>query len=320
MPGKPRLSIVIPFCNEYPQILFTIRSIAEEFIGRVPFEILAVNNYSPSLEDVGFKEDAGASACKKAMEGNPWLRVLDYPDHLSHWQAKNFAVSQARSHILLFVDAHVVPSRDALWSQFQYFETHHEGLNGSLHVPVTYQILEWRKLIYKLKVDLELGLIGYTFADFRPDVRPYQVPVMSSCGMMIDRATYDLLGGWPVELGSYSGGEQFWNFGQATLGKNVWIWPKGTLYHHGATRNFPLYGSDVIRNQCIATFIVAGQEMAKKFMRNVRIPAFPKPIAPSMAQSVSILEDVLESCFDHRQLMVSRQTISLEDWLAQWNS
>ena len=314
----PEVSVIIPFCNEYPQIVFTIRAIAEEFIGRVDFEILAVNNYHSVLADEKIREDKSASACKTALEGNPWLRVLDGPDVLSHWQAKNLAVSQARSELLLFVDAHVIPARDSLWTQFRYYQAHSNELQGSLHLPLTYQILEWRRLIYRHVVDLSIGKLYYTFDDFRPAEQPYQIATMSSCGMLITRELYDLMGGWPAELGSYSGGEQFWNYGMALLGKKVWIWPHGTLYHHGERRGFPLYGLDIVRNQCIATYVVAGRAMAARFMQNVRIPMFPKPTIPTIEHRKLLLDDVVESCRTHRELIKSRQTVSLEEWLAQW--
>lgn len=314
------LSIIVPFCNEYPQIVFTLRAVAEQFLGRVDFEILAVNNYHHSLDAEGFEEDKSASACKNGAVGLPWLRVLDGPDVLSHWQAKNLAVGQATGEFLLFLDAHVVPSRDALWTQFEYFRAHHRGLDGSMHLPLAYQILEWRKLIYRHVVDLDLGQLSYTFDDFRESEAPYRIATMSTCGMLVHREVFDLLGGWPKELGSYSGGEHFWNYSMAALGKKVWIWPHGTLYHHGERRGFPVYGLDMVRNQCIGIYVAAGRTMAERFMANVRIPAFPKPIAPTQEMRRSILEDVLESCFDHRQLIESRQKISLVDWLAQWNA
>jgi glycosyltransferase involved in cell wall biosynthesis len=50
------LSVIIPFCNEYPQILFTIQSIAQELRDRVDFEIIAVNNYCDEVEKQGRKE------------------------------------------------------------------------------------------------------------------------------------------------------------------------------------------------------------------------------------------------------------------------
>jgi hypothetical protein len=33
------LSIIVPYVNEYPQLIFTLRAIAEDLLGRVDFEV-----------------------------------------------------------------------------------------------------------------------------------------------------------------------------------------------------------------------------------------------------------------------------------------
>ena len=48
--GKPDLSIIIPFAGEYPQVLFTVQSIAESLHGKIDFEIIVVDNYCKELE------------------------------------------------------------------------------------------------------------------------------------------------------------------------------------------------------------------------------------------------------------------------------
>lgn len=308
------LSIIIPFCNEYPQVAFTVRAVAEELRGRMDFEIIAVDNYCEAVGRQGFHKDKGAAVLRAATEGNSWLKVLTYDARASHWQAKNLGVAESTGKLLLFLDAHAIPGRDSIYPMVEYFRAHHQALNGSLHLPLTYQILEWRKLIYKLDVDLELGKLQYMFDDFRPSDQPYKVPAMSSCGMLVSRETYDKLGGWPTPLGSWGGGENFFNFALATMGKNVWIWPGGTLYHHGEKRGYWLDKTDIVTNRCIAVFIVGGLEMAQRYMSNVHGTGSRQ----GLVWKDKILTKVRNACCDHRELIKPQQTVLLHDWLKRW--
>ena len=43
------LSIIIPYCNEHPQVLFTVRSVLEEIRG-MDAEVIVIDNY---CEEVG---------------------------------------------------------------------------------------------------------------------------------------------------------------------------------------------------------------------------------------------------------------------------
>jgi len=280
----------------------------------VDFELIAIDNFCEKARGDGYERDKGPNALRAAQEGNPWLKVLTYDERQSHWQAKNLGVRESTGKFLLFVDAHVMPGRDSIYPMFEYFLANHEALNGSLHLPVTYLILEWRKLIYRLDVDLELGKLEYSFDEAKPADRPYRVPAMSSCGMMITRETYDRLGGWPTILGSWGGGENFINFALATMGKNVWVWHAEPLYHHGEKRGYSMDRMDIVTNRCAAVFVVGGLEMAKRYMKAVHWPN----LAQADLMKERILTRVRMECHDHRELIKAQQTVSLEDWVTQW--
>ena len=71
------------------------------------------------------------------------------------------------------------------------------------------------ELIYKPKLDLEKGALHYSFSRYRrpSDGKPYKVPCMSTCGMLMSRKIMvDELQMWPQELGIYGGGENFINY------------------------------------------------------------------------------------------------------------
>lgn len=305
------LSVIIPFCNEYPQVLFTVRNIAEDLIGRVDFEILAINNFCDEVKAQGRDEDKGHEALSVTERGNPWLKVLRYREKLSHWQAKNLGVQASSGRFLWFSDAHCMVSRDGLFEMFSYYQRNYDEIHGTLHLPLTYKIMEWRRLIYKLLADLERGEMHYSFTGFRDEKTPYIVPCMSTCGMMMTRDIYNDLGGWPKELGIYGGGENFINFTLAVLGYGVYVFPFGTLYHHGEKRGYSWNYNDYTRNRTIATYIFGGKALAERFIAHRK--GRPEVL-------YRILQDVLAVCADHRAFIKSRQKLTIQDWLRRWES
>ena len=304
------LSVIIPYCNEYPQNVFTIQNIAQELQGRVDFEIIAVNNYCAQVKAQGWDEDAGGALIEAAARGCQWLKPMRYSDRLSHWQAKNQAVAASRGRFLFFVDAHCIVGRDSLYDMYRYYAAHHERINGTIALPLTYKILEWRRLIYKLACDPEHGVYHYAFTPYRLAYESYQVPCMSTCGCMMSRALYDEVGGWPVELGIYGGGENFLNFTLAVMGKSVNIWPADRpLHHHGEKRGYHWTGDDYTRNRIIATYMFGGTDLARRFTAACK---------GSQQVLQGICDEVLEKCAGHRALIESKQVMDIREWYAKW--
>jgi glycosyltransferase involved in cell wall biosynthesis len=301
-----KLSVIIPFCNEHPQVLFTIQNIAQELRDRVDFEVIAVNNYCDEVTKQGRIEDEAGESIKSSVLGNKWLKYLTYTDKLSHWQSKNLAVKNSTGDILVFIDAHCIVARDALFKMFEYYSQHHEELNGTIHLPLTYKILESRKLIYKLQTDIDKGIVHYTFTSYRDSDIPYEVPCMSSCGSMMTRKLYDQINGWPTELGIYGGGENYLNFVLAILGKKKWIMPGGALHHHGDKRGYNWNATDFIRNRTIASYMYGDQELARKYIDNSK---GDKQILDN------IYNEVIIKCQSHRNIIKAQQVINIEDWL-----
>lgn len=305
----PDLSVIIPFCNEYPQVMFTVQNIAQELRDRADFEIIAVNNYCDEVKAQGREEDKGHEALAACQRGNPWLKVLSYKEKLSHWQAKNMGVRESSAPFLWFCDAHCIVSRDSLFNMFSWYRDHHEQLDGTIHLPLTYKILEWHRLIYKLVAELGHGYVHYSFTPYRPHDEPFRVPCMSTCGMMMSRKLYDEVGGWPVELGIYGGGENFMNFTLAVLGKTVNIFPAEPLFHHGEKRGYHWNGDDYTRNLAIANYVFGGHNLAARFIEHRK---------GNKEVLQTILDDVLTKVAPHRQMIKAKQKISIEEWISQW--
>jgi len=331
------LSVIIPFVNEWPLISATIRNVSEELRDRVDFEVIAVDNYTRENQEAGYTPDRGHthythkdhrdkrwSEYEKVPVGaerhdghiasmaskHDWLTCLRYDDKLSHWQAKNLAVQRSAGRFLLFIDAHCQVSRDSIINQLNMYKKMSYD-DCTLHLPLTYHLLESKMLIYRLLNELEKGIIEYRFSGYRDEQEPYEVPCMSTCGMMISRHLYDELGGWPVELGIYSGGEHFINFTMAVLGKGKFIMPGPPLFHHGDKRGYSYRYDDMIRNRLIATYMFGGLKLADLHAKNMK---------GDQGFIRTMLEGIKDKCNFQRYNIQMKQVMSIQEWAEIWTN
>jgi hypothetical protein len=325
-----KTAVIIPYVNEWPQILFTIRTIAEELRGKADFEIIAVDNWHEDVtrqlpqaqpdrghEHRGKNGEMAPSHIFQMAQQQPWLKYLRYTEKLSHWNAKNFAVANTDAELLLFVDAHVIPARKSLSRMISHYEHHGERLNGTLHLPLTYHLLEAKKLIYSLRWYAPEHEMHYTFCAAKTDRGGvYEVPCMSTCGMLMHRSIFDKVGGWPQELGIYGGGENFMNFTLAAMGMKKHIFGHRPLYHHGDERGYRWNFVDYERNRMIATFLFGGEEFASKYAetRHVRARGGGPRAFRKLLDSILPIDSIQKQ----RSLIESRTSVDLKEWGAKW--
>lgn len=335
----PKLSIIMPFCGEYPQNIFTIMSIWNQLRDSdIDYEVIAVNNWNDRVaSQADYKytcpdcktsrkiprgeanryrppygtDDPGGSRVKSYAKIHPWLKYVEYPDKLSHWNAKNAGVAASTGGVLFFIDAHCALAPGSLVEMFNYYTKHPTAiLDGTLHMPLVYFLERpGPALIYKLVAKPEISMYHYSFTRYRGSDVPYTVPCMSTCGMMMSRYLYDLLGGWPAELGIYGGGENFINFTLAVLGKSVSIYPTRPLHHYAEKRGYNYEYVDYKRNQIIATYMFGGRERASKFSQHCKLDA---------KTADRIITDIINKCSDHRALIEKSQIMDIEDWYDKW--
>lgn len=329
-----KLSVIIPYCNEYPQILFTVQSIMNELnVVTFDWEIVTINNYAPevSLQNtrkisckcgkewhLKREEDKGGGKLQAYSKTHPGkLIAIEYKEKLSHWNAKNAGVVASTGDILLFLDAHCSIYSGTLRRMFSTYEEAMEWgdslSKGSLHLPLLYMLDRYsRRLIYKPVCKPENGWYNYSFTRYRNEPSPYTVAAMSTCGMMISRELFIQLGGWPKELGIYGGGENFINYSLAVMGKNKTILsPSMPLIHFADRRGYSFNASDLIRNRLMATYMFGGEKLLRHFSQ------FSKG-RPTVKEKM--VEDILEKCAHHRKLIESQQVIEIEDWFYNFKS
>lgn len=344
-----KLSVIMPFVCEYPQVLFTLQSLYNELRGLWErgsghtFEVVVINNWCPEAaaqtavqRGDGFKLDRAALDALLWTRGgdnpdadtldilqrtkgghkmhalanlHPWLKYVEYTDKLSHWQAKNAGVAASTGDVLFFTDAHCMIEPDTLVRMFIDYVAHlstSSGAHRTYHMPIIYMMDNaTRKLIYKPVGDSTRGEYHYSFTRFRDEPVCYPVAAMSTCGMMMSRALFDKLGGWPTELGIYGGGENFINYSMAVMGHPKMIVPYAAIWHYAEARGYAWNYDDYVRNRMIATFCFGGAETLNLFTQHAK--GNPKRLA-------EIAEDVIDKCADHAQWIRDRSVYTIQDW------
>lgn len=325
-----KLSVIIPYCNEYPQVNFTIRAIAEELKG-LNFEIIAIDNYCKQAHDqqvehlirdrnseeitkvIGGRtpDQGGETICGSQRAAGFDLKYIKYDEKLSHWNAKNAGIKIATGDIFYFVDAHVLPSKGDLADMYIHYRDAHEDLKGTISMPLTYKILDSKRQIYKLFLD-EDGSVHYKFTPIKSNNEViFEVPCMSCCGVMVSREILEKLGGgWPSLYGIYGGGENFFNFTLRTLGIKSYIYNgecfNATLYHHGERRGYHYEYVDFSRNRGIAAYIIGGKKYLELYLARRKLDHETKRV---------LHMQILAGCSSLRDDIKSRQKISIIDWL-----
>lgn len=319
MPNK--LSVIIPFCNEYPAVVFTVQSVLNE-IKALNAEVVVINNFceevSKQLDREEFcpnclqnfnkfrEEDKGGSFLKECSKNIHNLKYVIYNKSLSHWNAKNEGVKHSTGDILLFLDAHVIPSKNSIIKMFDYYTSFYDKINGTLHLPLSYLLAKpGRELVYSLVTNPEKGFYHYSFSKHKNTKIPYEVAVMSTCGMIMSREIFDCLGGWP-NLHIYGGGEHFINFTTAILGFKKWIMNTEPLWHYAEKRGYNYIYDSFVKNRMIATYLFAGEEAAYTFAKNCRgnIDILKK-----------LCKEAIEENKSRKKFIESKQVISINDWL-----
>ena len=308
----PKVSVIVPFVREWPQVAFTIRSIHESLKG-ISHEVLAIDNLTSTMtEDRGSKNLKGM-ANEWASHGDPWLKYYHVGDKLSHWQCKNFAMSKASGDVFWFIDSHCIMPMGAI-EAIEYYVNNYEALLGSMHMPLTYHILEPKQLMYKAAVEVPKSDYHYTFHTFSQrkyrGMEVVEVPAMSTCGMMIHKDYMEKLGHWPKELGIYGGGENFINFTMAILGLKKWVWVGDSLCHHGDKRGYAWNHYDQQRNRGIATYMFGGERVLTNWMNNkARL---------THASGRKARRSILATCKEHRAKIKASQVYEIEEWVNLW--
>ena len=165
--GKTECSVIIPFCNEGPNVVFTTQAIIEELDGFCKYEIILIDNQSDWYIDCSVKnermtlmegkERAYPIRSRAFFQGPPKsknegsfintmffrkgiVKYLQYDVKQGHWNAKNHGIKNSRGRFLFFLDAHCIMKRDSLRKMIQFLRNPPEEKIGGVHAYINYML------------------------------------------------------------------------------------------------------------------------------------------------------------------------------------
>lgn len=336
------LSIIVPFADEGSNVIFTTQALIEELDGFCKYEIILVDNMShdhlvtksgdreyPTYSRDFFQTAKGRISTYFFRKGI--VKYFQYDAKQGHWNAKNHGLANSTGKYVFFVDAHTIMKRDSLRKMLTWLRENDqkEFVNGpvtyrvgGLHSYVNY-ILDSRSLEYKV----QRKTFGYQFCthqmepytdekgqrQLRFPTQPYQVCVMSTCGMMCPRAVLDDLGWWNPEFGIYGGGESYMNWKQSTCGFGHWIHPEAWCWHYADKRGYCFNHTDFVRNAMIARYVVGGEAFLEEEV-TLRLSKDNPAVLRALA------DDVKAKCKAERDRIAPRQVIDIDSYLAWWEA
>lgn len=341
---KTELSVIVPFCNEAQNVVFTTQAIIEELDGFCKYEIILIDNQSDwyincsvknermplmqgrerpyPIRSRAFFQGPPGSKNDGSIIGTMFFRkgvvkYLQYDVSQGHWNAKNHGIAHSKGRFLLFLDAHCIMKRDSLRKMIEFLRNPPEEKIGGVHAYINY-MLDSRCLEYKPQKG---KFFGYQFCTHQMEsyedngvrklrfpTKPYKVCIMSTCSMMCPRTVIEELGSWHPEHGIYSGGESYMNLKQSTCGYHHWIHPEAQCWHWAEHRGYQYWHSDFVRNEQIAAYVNGG-EVALQFCIDGR---------GGSAAVRAIADDVREKCKGEREFIAARQVETLDQYFDRW--
>jgi hypothetical protein len=94
------------------------------------------------------------------------------------------------------------------------------------------------------------------------------------------------------------------------MGKNINIFPALPLFHYAAKRGYNWWYDDFHRNRTIASYMYGGEEFALKYIR--------RNMEGSQLIKERIYYDVIHKCQSHRDHVMKKQKITIEEWVRKW--
>lgn len=345
-------SIIIPFCNEVPQVVFTIQSVIEELEGFCEYEILAIDNMSDwymkcttdvtrtgrKLKEMTVGEHALEFPLRQRafFQGPPgsrrdgnviktWffrkgkVKYFQYDDKQGHWNAKNKGIEESSGKFLFFLDAHCIMKRDSLRHMIDFLRNPPEEKVGGVHAYINY-MLDSRCLEYRPQRG---KMFGYQFCSHQVEayqeggVRKTRFPTKpyKICVM----STCGMM--CPREVMEDLGG---WHpeFGIYCGGEGYMNYKQSTCgYHHWIHP----------KAQCWHWAENRGYSWNHPdYVRNEQIAAYVcgghKALEfciegrGSTPPILAIADDVVEKCTQEREFIKSRQVESLDEYMDRWEA
>jgi glycosyltransferase involved in cell wall biosynthesis len=297
------VSVIVPSRNELKNLLWTLQAVMADLEG-LDFELIPVlNRCNPDDQEAvsrywPFKTGHG--------------QVVVYDEKASCWGARNAGAKVATGEYLLFLDSHVMPSPGSFRRLIEF----HRGWKGIAHCALNYWLEPEARALYGYKWRPDKFWGDWTRT--RPLAPDFHVPLSGTSSSLIDRATFDEVGGWHPEFGVYGGGEPYLDLLVQMYGYEVRLDPENRLWHLTEHRGYTWTNEEVRRNFMIAAFVLGGLPWLDRLYGNFR--EANKGVTRYNEALDEIRREVLQFCAPAFERVQREAKHSLEEVIATFPS
>ena len=274
------LSVIIPSRNELKNLLWTLQGLQLELSGTDSEVIVVLNQCDQS-------ETERLSKFWPAKTG--WLKILQYDEKPSCWQARNAGAERAEGKYLLFLDSHVMPKPGAFVGALEY----HRCFTGVLHFGVNYWLEHPVRTLYQYKWQPHKFWGSWTRR--KPDSPDYRILMSGMTGAMVDKMAFENIGGFHPALGIYGGGEPYLDLKSQMFGYEARCNPAFQMYHLTERRGYAWNNDDLWRNFMIAAWALGGEyALAPLYANYVRcskgVPRYLERLEELKVEAIDLAE------------------------------
>jgi len=292
----PKITVVLPVRNEYPQLIWTIYSFINDIPHNTPWEIIVVSN-GASQETVD--SDKWLSGCK-------WRRgkltVIQEKQALHPLKAIERGLQEATGDVVVHGCGHMVVQRGTIpkmvalaWNKHAY-----------VHSPMLYlgdltdEANKWK--LYGYKDPLKRGWSFQRHGD-----KPYKWHGSGgglSCFRLDDWRDIGGVQDVPFRQG-IGGGETLLDMKYWMFNKSVWIHPDCLYYHYARKRGYTWKMHEFYWNQFVALYVLTGSREALEAMNQ----------SVSYPQDAAVLDEVESTCKKARRFVERNAAFTMEEVL-----
>ena len=240
-----KVSVIIPACNEFPQIAFTLDSIEHELRDIEHEVIVAFNNSTDEGEE--YIKGRGTNIRSVNSETG------------SCWKARSLGAKKANGDILFFFDAHILLEHHSIERCLDVFEEKKDV--GIVWMAMRY-LMDQKRVCYGY--DLKPEKFWGNWTSHRREIDPYPLTMSGAAGFAIRRKTFEAIKGYHPDFGIYGGGEPYLAFKAERLGYRNYICPLAVFAHYNAKRKYSWNNDDLWRNFLLASYTTGGEHWLKK--------------------------------------------------------
>lgn len=264
------VSIVISARNEFPNIVFTITNLMNDLdlCGITKYEFLIIDNGSLDKTSTfwGYKDSntspSGLEEAKRGLLHEGTLRIIFDPI-MSNVGARTKGSEFARFENIIFADAHIAVAPYTIGRSLETLEKY----KGVVHAPVAWMGASSKNPRAGLQYSYKLGEKFWGTWNFAQVAdQPFYIPITGHCWLAVKKDQFLAFRGYNTNFRVYGGGEPYLDTKYWLLGSNVMVDPRTLVYHLSAGRGYFWDQADLIHNQMLCAYTVAGEKWSERLL------------------------------------------------------